>query len=104
MKELNLINEPSIGRVTLPTGETAPWFYNPDTTKIARFATRVVFRPNEYGQEYIYMLLLPNNSINNGSTVKLASIANDLGSVEGKPYKPYVSKNIYAIAECEITK
>ncbi|CAH0525680.1 hypothetical protein VHP8226_01210 [Vibrio hippocampi] len=104
MKQLNLINEPSIGWVTLPSGETATWFYNPDTTEIARYATKVVFRSAENEQEYIYILLLPENNIDDDSTCKSWSIAQDLGSVDGKLYQPSFSKLIYSLKDFDIKK
>jgi hypothetical protein len=104
MEELNLINEPSIGRVTLPTGETAAWFYNPESTFIARFATKVVFRSSRCAQEYVYVLLLSENTVDEDSIGKAWSIADDLGSVESHVYQPYFTESIYAITDCEIKR
>lgn len=102
MKELTLANEPYISKVTLPSGDTGAWFYNPDTTLVARFATKVVFLSDEGNEEYIYILLLPENHIDEASKTKACSIAEDLGSVSNQTLSPHYSGNIYSIEKCEI--
>lgn len=104
MKQLYLANEPSIGSVTLPDGDCATWFYNPDTTLVARFATKVVFRSTASGMAHNYILLLPDSYIDHDSTVKAWSIAEDLGSVDNQHYTPYFTDVVYALDECEITR
>lgn len=104
MKELYLANEPFIGRVTLPTGETGSWFYNPDTTTIARFASKVVFKSPEQYETHTFILLLPESYIDDESTSKARSIAEDLSFSQSNKYIPHFSDDIYDIEECRVER
>ncbi len=104
MTELIPQNEPSIARVTLPTGETAPWFYNPESTCKARFATKVVFHSQESAVVHTYVLLLTNKAIDEESVNKSWSIAEDLTGVGNHRYKPVFSDAIFALDDCTIAR